>query len=651
MLKLGRYETIEELGRGGSAVVYRARDTATEREVAVKVLSSHLLHDPSLVARFEREVKLAVRLEHPHIASILDVGMEGEHPYIVMRLLSGGSLADRLRFGPLSVAETVRILQQVASALDEAHRHNIVHRDLKPSNILFDQRGIAYLADFGVARLMDSVESITASAGVVGTPAFMSPEQLKGLPLNGLADQYALGLVAFQALTARLPFEGTTAQMILQQLQEPLPSVRRFNAGLSPNFERVLARATAKDPGARYATASEFAAALAAAAAEAPVPMLAPGAPRGLHTEPDFALQTPLPHTRPLPPEQLANEASLALAVVPAEFVPAAPVSAPLPSEVPAMPAPPEPARRRAWPVVALILVGLVAAVGFGWRWLNAAGPAAPSSGTTSVPATATPTATGTPAPTDTPDATVVASGFVTLDPDAQCLAVVVLPPGLAAAAVYDTPQGALMVTAPDQSIVQVLNGSEAGPDNVVWVEVKLLTGEVGWMVEGLLSCIRMIAAELATAVPAATDAVPANTQPVLPGATATATRRSAATNAATLPPTSTHAGSGGGGPATSAPNTSVPNTAAPGATSAPATATNRPPSTNTVPPPSATTAPPTPTRVPPTHTSAPPTPVPPTNTSAPPTHTPVPPTPVPPTATQDGGILDPVCNLLPILC
>src|SRR5687767_13145106 len=168
MSKLGRYETIEELGRGGTSVVYRARDLATEREVAVKVLSSHLMHDPDLLARFEREIKLAVRLEHPHIVPILDVGTEGEHPYIVMRLLSGGNLSERIRLGPLSAADTVRVLQEVASALDEAHRLNIVHRDLKPSNILFDTRGIAYLADFGVARLMDGGDSLTASAGVVG---------------------------------------------------------------------------------------------------------------------------------------------------------------------------------------------------------------------------------------------------------------------------------------------------------------------------------------------------------------------------------------------------------------------------------------------------------------------------------------------------
>lgn len=594
MPTLGRYETIEELGRGGTSVVYRARDQATEREVAVKVLSSHLLHDPDLLARFEREIKLAVKLEHPHIVPILDVGTEGDHPYIVMRLLSGGSLADRLRRGPLSAADTVRILMEVASALDEAHRLQIVHRDLKPSNILFDRHGTAYLADFGVARFMDGGESLTASAGVVGTPAYMSPEQLKGVAVTGLADQYALGLVAFQALTGRLPFEGSTAQMILQQLQEPLPSVRRYNAGLSPTFERVLARATAKNPNARYATASEFAAALATAVAEAPLPDVAPRPT--LITEQDIALMTPLPV---LVGSKRAPEAAQLAALAAPETL-----EEPGPSVADALVAVPgmagternslpvvsgtrrRPAPRRRPLVFGLVVIALVALMGLGWQWLGATGLVrmTPVS-TATAPAASTATTAG---PTE------AASLLITLAPDALALAIVSLPPGAASAAVYDLPQGAVVVTVPDQSIVQVLRGRETTPDGTLWTKVRLLSGQEGWMADGLLRY-------LSTTVVEAT--LPAT---VGPSNNSTATRAAGATLTRTPP----------AAPGTVAPTAALPGgiTGSPSATNSAPTNTPRPPASSTAPAPTVTTAPstPTPTPAPPTHT-----PIPPTSTSA----------------------------------
>jgi hypothetical protein len=577
MPKLGRYETIEELGRGGTSVVYRARDTATDREVAVKVLSSHLLQDPDLLARFEREIKLAVRLEHPHIVNILDVGTEGQYPYIVMRLLAGGSLSDRIRQGPLSAADTVRILQEVASALDEAHRLNIVHRDLKPSNILFDQRGTAYLADFGVARLMDSADSLTASAGVVGTPAYMSPEQLKGQPVTGLADQYALGLVGFQALTARLPFEGTTAQMILQQLQEPLPSVRRYNAGLSPNFERVLARATAKDPAARYATTSEFAAALAAAAAEAPPLAVLGDVKPSLITEHDIALMTPVPVSRAL-----------------AELVAPAEQNEPLPQPAPTHHATQPAVASRSWVGVGLVIIALTVLIGLGWQSLAAATPIPPAPTiTATVPATQT--ASVTPAPSTTSAATEAAGMLITLDPDAVALAVVELPPGLAAASLHDEPQGAVLAALPDQSLVQVLRGRETTPDGVAWVRVRLLTGEVGWMVESLLRYLTETTVEATAAASPTTGAAATR---LATGAAPTASHTQAAGQSTALP-----------SPTAGAPvPTQPPSTSAPMPTPQPPPSATTPPPANTVPPPTAT-------------------------------------------ETAEDPTDEPVCNLLPILC
>ena len=588
MPKLGRYETLEELGRGGTSVVYRARDTATEREVAVKVLSSHLLHDAGLRARFEREIKLAVRLEHPHVVPILDVGAEGEFPYIVMRLLGGGSLVDRLRAGPLSVAETVRVVTQVASALDEAHRLHIVHRDLKPSNILFDRAGVAYLADFGVAKPLDSDTLLTASAGVVGTPAYMSPEQLLGKKVTGLADQYALGLVAFQALTARMPFDGTTAQMIIQHLQEPLPSVRKFNADLSPAFERVLARATAKEPTSRFATASEFAAALAVAAAGSAPPQAVPAGQPNFATEPDFALFTPPPATA----HSLGVTAAVLVAEPPAlSPVPLAPqpvtpdpvmarllASQPAPLAVPVsvpVSRPPTRAPRRKWIVVGLVGMTLALLGAAGWRWLAAAPPAS-----------------ATPASTTTV-ATQAAIGSITLDPDAQCLALVTLPPGSAAAEVRAAPDGVVIATQPDQAIVQQLREPAVTVAGTEWAKVRLLSGESGWMVQGLLRCLSATSVEQ-IAAPEVTLAGAATPQATTRGVTPTRAQVTASPAA-----------------------TQTPRPNATGATAP--SATNRPP-TNTV--------------------------APPTNTSVPATNTSVPPTSASPTATP--GL---VCTVLPIFC
>jgi serine/threonine protein kinase len=261
MRRLGRYELVDELGRGGAAIVYLARDTATDRPVALKVLAPHLPRQGDLLARFQHEIKLAVQLEHPHIVPIFDVGVEGDQPYIVLRLLSGGSLADRIQQGPMALLSALDVLKQVASALDAAHQLKIIHRDVKPSNILFDLNGSAYLADFGIAKAIDAVTTPVTS-WAVGTPAFMSPEQLRGQAIDARTDEYALGIVAFVMLTGRLPYEGTTAHIITQQLIEPLPDVQRFNPRLPTSFQAVLERATAKDPALRFASAGEFVSAL-----------------------------------------------------------------------------------------------------------------------------------------------------------------------------------------------------------------------------------------------------------------------------------------------------------------------------------------------------------------------------------------------------
>jgi serine/threonine protein kinase len=188
--KIGRYEIREEIGRGGMATVYRAYDPRFERDVAIKVLPAGFLHDPIFRSRFEREAKTIASLEYPAIVPVHDFGTENGQPYLVMRLMLGGSLADRLVQGPLTLSTAAEILNRLAPTLDAAHAAGIVHRDLKPGNILFDRLGNPYLSDFGIVKLSESsATALTQSGGALGTPAYMSPEQARAvLELDGRSD-------------------------------------------------------------------------------------------------------------------------------------------------------------------------------------------------------------------------------------------------------------------------------------------------------------------------------------------------------------------------------------------------------------------------------------------------------------------------------
>lgn len=255
--KLGQFEILEQIGRGGMATVYRARQSSINRIVAVKVLPPHFLHDPSFFERFEREVDVISHLEHPHILPIYDYGKAEGVPYIGMRFLAGGSMAQMIRRGLPPIESLERPLTQIAAALDYAHQQGIIHRDLKPGNIMFDEAGNAYLTDFGIARVLGS--DLTGSA-IIGTPAYMSPEQANGQPLDGRSDIYSLGVVLFELLTGRGPFEAETPMALLfKHISEPLPPVRSLREGVPTTIEAVIAKATAKNPSDRYASAGELA--------------------------------------------------------------------------------------------------------------------------------------------------------------------------------------------------------------------------------------------------------------------------------------------------------------------------------------------------------------------------------------------------------
>ena len=259
---IGRYQIIEEIGRGGMATVYLAQDPHFDRQVAVKVLSRHMFQDPTFRARFDREARAIASLEHPAIVPVYDYGrLEDDLPFIVMRYMPGGSLDDRMAMGSIEIEDVVKTVLRLASALDFAHQRGIVHRDLKPGNILFDQWGLAYLSDFGVVKMTQSNISYTGSA-VIGTPAYMSPEQAHGRrPVDGRSDVYGLGIILFELLTGRAPYQADTPMaLILAHLTEPVPDICAANSSLPPGCAHTIQKALAKEPADRYLTAGDLAA-------------------------------------------------------------------------------------------------------------------------------------------------------------------------------------------------------------------------------------------------------------------------------------------------------------------------------------------------------------------------------------------------------
>jgi tRNA A-37 threonylcarbamoyl transferase component Bud32 len=262
---IGQYEVIEEIGRGGMATVYRARQASMGRDVAIKVLPQQFTHDPTFLARFEREVQVAAQLQHTRILPVYDYGEFEGQPYIVMAYMPGGTLADRIAGGPLPLEEVVKYGRQIAEGLDYVHAQGVVHRDFKPSNVLLDKEGNAYIGDFGIARVQEATAHLTGT-GILGTPPYMAPEVFREGEVSAASDLYALGVALYEMLTGQLPFEGETpAQVMRAHLEQAVPDVRRLRPELPPEVQQVMAQALAKNPARRYATASELAEALAEA--------------------------------------------------------------------------------------------------------------------------------------------------------------------------------------------------------------------------------------------------------------------------------------------------------------------------------------------------------------------------------------------------
>ena len=311
---IDNYEIKERLGRGGMSTVYRAHQTTMERDVAIKVMSAELVEDPQFIARFEREARVIASLEHPRILPVHDYGHEGDVFYMVMRLVEGESLRDRLMRGPISLVMCANLTAQVADALDYAHAKGIIHRDLKPNNVLLDEMDNIYLMDFGIAKLMATTQQLTQSGMVMGTPAYMAPEQWRGEPVDTRTDVYALGVMLFEMITGVQPFEtaDTPFTLMYKHLNDLPPSIRNTNPEVPEAVEQVIRTALAKLPDDRFQSASALAQALQAAVDSAnpdvvSVPLVfekpegvpAPGTNsaehQAAHSNPDELAAIPLP--------------------------------------------------------------------------------------------------------------------------------------------------------------------------------------------------------------------------------------------------------------------------------------------------------------------------------------------------------------------
>ncbi len=265
---IGRYDIKALIGQGGMSAVYLGYDPRSLREVAIKVLPPYYLHAPKFRERFEREAVMIALLEHPAIVPVYDMGEEDGQPYIVMRYMSGGSLAEKLKKGPIPLRECLDMYLRLAPALDTAHARGVTHRDVKPDNLLFDKYDNVFLSDFGLARLRETIGFANISDGsIMGTPAYMSPEQIQGdHEIDGRSDIYSMGVVLYHMLCGSVPFNGTTAaSVMMMHLINPVPQIHEQNRSLPIPIQTVLDTAMAKDPKDRYQTAGDFAKAIQAA--------------------------------------------------------------------------------------------------------------------------------------------------------------------------------------------------------------------------------------------------------------------------------------------------------------------------------------------------------------------------------------------------
>ena len=255
-----RYRVLRRIGSGGMADVWLAEDAHLQRQVALKVLHSRYLQDQDFIARFQREAESAAGLQHPNIVAVFDRGQDDGVNYIAMRYVEGPTLKELIDRG-LTPGQAVALVRQVLEGARFAHRNGIVHRDLKPQNVIVDEEGKAVVTDFGIARA--GVSEITQTGSVMGTPQYLSPEQAQGFEVTGVSDLYSIGVILYEALTGRVPFEGESAVAVaMKQVSETPQRPSSINPQVSPALDAVVMRALEKEPGNRFQSADAFIAAL-----------------------------------------------------------------------------------------------------------------------------------------------------------------------------------------------------------------------------------------------------------------------------------------------------------------------------------------------------------------------------------------------------
>jgi serine/threonine-protein kinase len=359
-LVAGRYLLGEVLGRGGMGEVRAARDVTLGRDVAVKLLHAGLASDERVSRRFEHEARAAGRLTHPNVVRVYDAGEHRGRPFIVMERLDGGTLADEIARGPLSEARVRFVGVQVLEALAAAHKHGVLHRDIKPSNVMIAPDGSVRVADFGIAKSeLDTGRTTTGT--VVGTLGYLPPERLQGHPATTASDCYAVGVVLYEALSGRRPFDGDSPIAVLTAVQRGAPpSLTALRRDVDPSLPAAIERAMALEPDRRYATALDFAAAL-----RNPGSVAVPDA-----AQPDATVAMSVDRPPLRPPERPSTPPPFA-AATPARPAPSRPGSSgPASRPVASRPAAPPPVRAGRVAVLLLALALLGAAIGAGIGFL-----------------------------------------------------------------------------------------------------------------------------------------------------------------------------------------------------------------------------------------------------------------------------------------